>query len=141
MQHPKAAGNMSVATLSSYEPVLESVALAADSFTRTASTTFRPDGRMPSAAQPPASTAVCPSTNTLNWPYGPRTNSTSVFSSRRSRAVTRTACSPVSVRSLLLTRVVKSAHRSLGGRFMTNGSSGRCQRECKRGYLGRSFVA
>lgn len=65
-----------------------------DSLARTASSTFRPEGSTPRAARAPPSTTISPSTSTLNSPYLPRTISTSVRNSRRSRAATRTACSP-----------------------------------------------
>ena len=61
---------------------------------RTASTTFRPEGRTPRAAKTPPSITVSPSTRTLNSPIPPRTISTSVSSSRRRRAATRTAYGP-----------------------------------------------
>ena len=65
-----------------------------DSRRRTVSRTLRVDGSTPNIAQAPPSITVSPSTSTLNSAYRPRTISTSVLSSRRIRAATRTACSP-----------------------------------------------
>jgi hypothetical protein len=65
-----------------------------ESRSRTTSTIFRPEGSTPNAARVPPSTTVSPSTSTLSSPYLPRTMSTSVCSSRRSRAATRAACRP-----------------------------------------------
>ncbi len=65
-----------------------------ETLARTASSTLCPDGRTPKAAQAPPSITVLPSTNTLNSPYFPFSISTSVCSSRRIRAATRTACRP-----------------------------------------------
>jgi hypothetical protein len=70
------------------------VALHPASRSRTARMILRADGSTPSAASAPPSITGAPSTNTLNSPYPPRTISTSVRSSRRSRAATRTACKP-----------------------------------------------
>jgi len=52
------------------------------------------EGSTPKKAAAPPSMTVSPSTRTLNSPYWPRTMSTSVCSSRRSCAATRTACNP-----------------------------------------------
>ena len=65
-----------------------------ETLARTASSTLCPDGRTPKAAKAPPSITVLPSTNTLNSPYFPFSISTSVCSSRRIRAATRTACRP-----------------------------------------------
>jgi hypothetical protein len=60
----------------------------------TVSTTFLPDGRIPSRAFAPPSTMISPSTRILYSPYCPLTFSTSTCSSRSILAATRTAWIP-----------------------------------------------